>query len=72
MAKEDLIKFPGKVTEVLPNTTYRVKLDDNGHEILAHLSGKMRQNKIRVLAGDSVEVEVTVYDLTKGRIVYRK
>jgi translation initiation factor IF-1 len=72
MAKEDLIKFPGIVTEVLPNTTYKVKLDDNGHELLAHLSGRMRQNKIRVLAGDSVEVEVTVYDLTKGRIVYRK
>lgn len=72
MAKDDLMKFPGKVVEVLPNTTYRVKFDDNDHIVLAHLSGKMRQNKIKVLAGDSVEVEVSAYDLTKGRIVFRR
>lgn len=70
MAKEDLIEFQGQVTELLPNATFRVKLD-NDHEILAHTSGKMRKNRIRVLAGDKVQVEMTPYDLTKGRINYR-
>ena len=70
MAKEDAIEFPGTVTELLPNAMFRVKLD-NDHEILAHTSGKMRKNRIRVLAGDRVTVEMTPYDLTKGRITFR-
>lgn len=70
MAKEDLIEFSGTVTELLPNAMFRVKLD-NDHEVLAHTSGKMRKNRIRVLAGDRVNVEMTPYDLTKGRIIFR-
>ena len=70
MAKEDLLEFEGSVTEVLPNAMFRVKLD-NGHEVLAHTSGKMRKNRIRVLTGDKVNVEMTPYDLTKGRITFR-
>lgn len=71
MAKEDLIEFKGTVTEVLPNAMFRVKLE-NGHDVLAHSAGKMRKNRIRVLAGDSVVVEMTPYDLTKGRIIFRE
>ena len=70
MAKEDLIEFQGTVVELLPNAMFRVKLD-NDHEVLAHTSGKMRKNRIRVLAGDRVNVEMTPYDLTKGRITFR-
>ena len=70
MAKEDLIEFSGTVLELLPNAMFRVKLD-NDHEVLAHTSGKMRKNRIRVLAGDRVNVEMTPYDLTKGRITFR-
>ena len=70
MAKEELLEFPGVVTELLPNATFRVKLE-NGHEIIAHTAGRMRKNRIRVLAGDKVQVEMTPYDLTKGRITYR-
>lgn len=70
MAKEDLVEFEGVVQEVLPNTMFRVQLD-NGHEVLAHSSGRMRKNRIRVLAGDKVTVEMTPYDLTKGRITFR-
>ncbi|MDX9690327.1 MAG: translation initiation factor IF-1 [Proteobacteria bacterium] len=70
MSKEDLLEFEGVVTEILPNAMFRVKLD-NGHEVLAHTSGKMRKNRIRVLAGDKVNVEMTPYDLTKGRITFR-
>ncbi len=70
MAKEDLIEFSGTVTEVLPNAMFRVKLE-NEHDILAHTSGRMRKNRIRVLAGDKVTVEMTPYDLTRGRITYR-
>ena len=70
MAKEDLIEFNGVVSELLPNAMFRVKLD-NDHTILAHTSGKMRKNRIRVLAGDRVTVEMTPYDLTKGRITFR-
>jgi translation initiation factor IF-1 len=70
MAKEETLEFPGVVTELLPNATFRVKLE-NGHEIIAHTAGKMRKNRIRVLAGDKVQVEMTPYDLTKGRITYR-
>ena len=70
MAKEDLIEFEGTVTELLPDARFRVKLD-NGHETLAYSSGKMKKNRIRILAGDRVTVEMTPYDLTKGRINFR-
>ena len=70
MAKEEVLEFPGVVTELLPNATFRVKLE-NEHEIIAHTAGRMRKNRIRVLAGDKVLVEMTPYDLTKGRITYR-
>ncbi len=70
LSKEDMIEFSGTVTELLPNAMFRVKLD-NDHVILAHTSGKMRKNRIRVLAGDRVNVEMTPYDLTKGRITFR-
>jgi translation initiation factor IF-1 len=70
MAKEELLNFEGTVIELLPNATFRVKLD-NDHVVIAHTAGKMRKNRIRVLAGDKVTVEMTPYDLTKGRIVYR-
>jgi translation initiation factor IF-1 len=70
MAKEETLEFPGTVVELLPNATFRVQLE-NGHEIIAHTAGKMRKNRIRVLAGDKVQVEMTPYDLTKGRITYR-
>ena len=62
--------MPGTVVETLPNTTFRVKLD-NGHIIIAHISGRMRKNYIRILTGDKVKVELTPYDLTKGRITFR-
>jgi len=70
MPKEDSIEFQGVVVELLPNAMFKVKLENN-HEILAHSSGKMRKNRIRVLAGDKVTVEMTTYDLTKGRITFR-
>ncbi len=70
MAKEELLEFDGVVKDVLPNATFRVKLE-NDHEIIAHTAGKMRKSRIRVLAGDRVKVEMTTYDLTKGRINYR-
>ena len=70
MAKEDLIELDGTIKELLPNATFRVELD-NGHEVLAHTAGKMRKFRIRVLAGDRVTVEMTPYDLTKGRIIFR-
>lgn len=70
MSKDDSIEFEGTVTETLPNTMFRVKLE-NGHEIIAHISGRMRKNYIRILTGDQVTVELTPYDLSKGRIVYR-
>ena len=70
MPKERLSEFQGVVLELLPNAMFRVKLE-NSHEILAHSSGKMRKNRIRVLAGDKVTVEMTPYDLTKGRITFR-
>ena len=70
MSKEDVIEMDGVVTETLRNTTFRVKLE-NGHVVLAHISGKMRKNYIRILTGDRVKVEMTPYDLTKGRIIFR-
>ena len=70
MSKEDAIEFQGVVSELLPNAMFKVKLD-NDHEVIAHTSGKMRKNRIRVLAGDRVTVEMTPCDLTKGRITFR-
>lgn len=70
MAKEDQIEMQGVVIETLPNTMFRVKLE-NGHIITAHISGRMRKNYIRILTGDTVTVELTPYDLTKGRISFR-
>ncbi|SHH49844.1 bacterial translation initiation factor 1 (bIF-1) [Thermosipho atlanticus DSM 15807] len=69
--KDDIIKMEGTIVEALPNAMFRVELE-NGHKILAHISGKMRKNFIRLVPGDKVIVELTIYDLTKGRIVYRK
>ena len=70
MSKEDFLEFKGQVKELLPNAMFRVRLENN-HEILAHTAGKLRKNRIRVLAGDNVTVEMTPYDLTKGRITFR-
>jgi translation initiation factor IF-1 len=70
MAKEDNLEFEGEVIETLPNTTFKVKLE-NDHIIEAHISGKMRKHYIRILTGDKVKVEMTPYDLTKGRITFR-
>jgi translation initiation factor IF-1 len=70
LAKEDAIEVEGTVTEALPNTQFRVELD-NGHNVLAHISGKMRMNYIRILPGDKVKVELSPYDLDRGRITYR-
>ena len=71
MSKEEHIEMGGTVTDTLPNTMFRVELE-NGHTITAHISGKMRKNYIRILTGDKVKVELTPYDLTKGRIVFRE
>ena len=71
MAKEDQIEMDGEVIDTLPNTMFRVKLE-NGHVVTAHISGKMRKNYIRILTGDKVKVEVTPYDLSKGRITFRE
>ncbi len=70
MAKEEAIAVEGTVLEPLPNATFKVELD-NGHEVLAHISGKMRMHYIRILPGDRVQVELSPYDLTRGRITYR-
>lgn len=70
MAKEDLIEMSGQVLEVLPDARYRVKLD-NGHELIAYTNGKMRKHHIRILAGDKVSLELSPYDLSKGRITFR-
>ena len=70
MAKDEIIEFEGEVIATLPNTLFKVRLE-NGHEIIAHISGKMRKHYIRILTGDKVKVEMTPYDLTKGRITYR-
>lgn len=71
MAKEDVIEMDGVIKETLPNTMFRVELE-NGHVITAHISGKMRKHYIRILTGDKVKVEMTPYDLTKGRITFRE
>ena len=70
MAKEDQIQLSGTVVDTLPNTMFRVELE-NGHVVMAHISGKMRKNYIRILTGDKVKVEMSPYDLTKGRITFR-
>jgi len=71
LAKEELIEVEGAVTELLPNALFRIRLD-NGHDVLATTSGRMRRGRIRIAAGDRVTVEMTPYDLTKGRIIYRQ
>ncbi|PIR39876.1 MAG: translation initiation factor IF-1 [Alphaproteobacteria bacterium CG11_big_fil_rev_8_21_14_0_20_39_49] len=70
MAKEELLEFDGTVLELLPNAMFRIELE-NGHEVLGHTSGRMRKNRIRVLVGDWVKVEMTPYDLSKGRVIHR-
>ena len=70
MSKQDLLEFKGKVTDLLPNAMFRVQLE-NGHVVTAHTAGKLRKNRIRVLQGDNITVEMTPYDLTKGRIIFR-
>jgi translation initiation factor IF-1 len=70
MAKDDVIEMEGTVQETLPNTMFRVQLE-NGHVIIAHISGRMRKHYIRILTGDKVKIEMTPYDLSKGRITYR-
>ena len=71
MAKEEQIQMVGTIVDTLPNTMFRVELE-NGHKIIAHISGKMRKNYIKILTGDKVKVELTPYDLTKGRITFRE
>ena len=71
MAKEDVLEYEGVVLEILPNAMFKVNLDENNHEILAHTAGRMRKHRIRILAGDKVTVEMSTYDLTKGRIIFR-
>lgn len=70
MGKDDILEFQGKIIEVLPNQTYRVELD-NGHRVVCYTGGKMRQFKIRLVSGDAVKIEMTPYDLEKGRIMFR-
>jgi translation initiation factor IF-1 len=71
MSKDDLLELTGQVTEVLPGNMYRVKLDDNQHVILAYLGGRLKQHKIKIILGDKVRVEMSTYDLSKGRVTYR-
>jgi translation initiation factor IF-1 len=71
MAKEDVLEMDGEVVDTLPNTTFKVRLE-NGHVVIAHISGKMRKHYIRILTGDKVKVELTPYDLSKGRITFRE
>ena len=72
MSKKDIIQLEGEVIEVLPNAMFRIKIDNSQHMVLGHISGKMRTNNINVLLNDKVSVEVSPYDLTKGRIVFRR
>jgi len=71
MSKDNVFELRGTVLEVLPNSMFRVKLDENGHVLLAYSSGKIKQNRIKILMGDAVTVEVSGYDLSKGRVTYR-
>lgn len=70
--KKDILEMEGTVIDVLPNAMFRVKLKDSDHVVLAHISGKMRKNYIRILRGDNVKIEMSTYDLSKGRITYRE
>ena len=71
MAKQESLKFEGEVVEVLPNATFRVVLDEHNHKIIAYLGGKLRQHTINILLGDRVQVEMSPYDMSRGRIIYR-
>ena len=71
MSKEDVIEMTGKVFDVLPGNMFKVKVDNTDHELLCYLGGKLKQHKIRVIEGDNVKIEVSPYDLSKGRVVYR-
>jgi translation initiation factor IF-1 len=71
MSKEDIIEFTGKVNEVLPGNMFRVQIDQSEHELVCYTSGKLKRHKIRVIAGDKVKIEVSAYDLNKGRVIYR-
>ena len=71
MAKEDLLNYKGTVIEILPGQMYRIELEQNGHKLIGYASGRIKKNKIKILAGDKVDVEISPYDLTKGRITYR-
>ena len=71
MAKDNLIELTGSVTEVLPNSTFRVKVNNMEHQLLCYMGGKLKQHKIKIILGDNVKLEVSPYDLTKGRITYR-
>lgn len=71
MSKGDLLELTGRVTEVLPNNTFRVKIDNAEHIMLCYLGGRLKQNKIKIILGDAVKIETSAYDLSKGRIIYR-
>ena len=71
MSKDNVFELKGRVLEVLPNSMFRVQLEDNGHMLLAYSSGKIKQNRIKILTGDLVTVEISAYDLSKGRVMYR-
>lgn len=71
MPKEDILKYKGTILEILPGQMYRIELEENKHKLIGYASGKIKKNKIKILVGDSVEVEISPYDLTKGRITYR-
>jgi translation initiation factor IF-1 len=71
MAKDNLIELTGSITEVLPNSTFRVKVNNMEHQLLCYMGGKLKQHKIKIILGDNVKLEISPYDLTKGRITYR-
>jgi translation initiation factor IF-1 len=71
MSKEELLELTGKVIEVLPNSTFRVKVNNTEHQLLCYMGGKLKQHKIKIILGDNVKLEASPYDLTKGRIIYR-
>jgi translation initiation factor IF-1 len=71
MSKEELLELTGKVIEVLPNSTFRVKVSNTEHQLLCYMGGKLKQHKIKIILGDNVKIEASPYDLTKGRIIYR-
>ena len=71
MAKEEILEYKGKVIELLPNAMFKVKLDESGHIVTAVTAGRLRKNRIRILSGDLIKIEISPYDLTRGRIVFR-